>query len=107
MTKSPKLEAEKKSSAGKTYYIRAAAISLQLAWLINNYAVIYIHLEDSNFPVSLLISASTSSDQSSNQSANATDKVVEVAGDDGISAVVIEAPVITAGDNIGECHMIT
>ena len=31
MTKSLQLEAEKKSSAGKTYYIRAAAISLQLA----------------------------------------------------------------------------
>ena len=82
--------------------------------LVDNYTVIYVHLEEPNLPVSVLISASASSDQSSNQSANATDKVVEVVGDDGISVVVMEAPALSAGDNSkaividapGECHMI-
>ena len=107
MTKSPKLEAEKKSSIGKTYDIRTAAISLQLAWLINDYAAIYVHLEEANPPASVLISASASSDQSSNQSANATDKAPELGGDHHSSAVAIEAPVIVAADNTGECRMIT
>ena len=81
--------------------------------LLDNYAVIYVHLEEPNPPFSALISASTSSGQSSNQSASVTDKAAELDGDDS-SAVAIEAPVLSIIDNSkaividvpGECHMI-